>query len=32
MFVLQCTKGTEGANRFGPDPLGIDAKAVEVFS
>jgi uncharacterized membrane protein YhaH (DUF805 family) len=31
MIVLQCTRGTQGANRFGPDPLGIDDKVVEVF-
>jgi uncharacterized membrane protein YhaH (DUF805 family) len=32
LFIWKCTKGTAGANRFGPDPLGIDARAVEVFS
>jgi uncharacterized membrane protein YhaH (DUF805 family) len=32
LLVWKCTKGTDGANRFGPDPLGIDAQAVEVFS
>jgi uncharacterized membrane protein YhaH (DUF805 family) len=32
LLVWKCTKGTAGANRFGPDPLGPGAKAVEVFS
>jgi uncharacterized membrane protein YhaH (DUF805 family) len=32
LLIWKCSKGTEGANRFGPDPLGIDAQAVEVFS
>jgi uncharacterized membrane protein YhaH (DUF805 family) len=32
LLIWKCTKGTYGANRFGPDPLGIDAQAVEVFS
>jgi uncharacterized membrane protein YhaH (DUF805 family) len=32
LLVWKCTKGTDGANRFGPDPLGIDARAAEVFS
>ena len=32
LLVWKCTKGTEGANRFGPDPMGIGSQAVEVFS
>jgi uncharacterized membrane protein YhaH (DUF805 family) len=32
LLVRKCTKGTDGANRFGPDPLGPGSKAVEVFS
>jgi uncharacterized membrane protein YhaH (DUF805 family) len=32
LLVWKCTKGTDGANRFGPNPLGPGAQAVEVFS
>jgi uncharacterized membrane protein YhaH (DUF805 family) len=32
LLVWKCTKGTDGPNRYGPDPFGIDDKAVEVFS
>jgi uncharacterized membrane protein YhaH (DUF805 family) len=32
LFVWKCTKGTEGENRFGPDPLQMDARVANVFS
>jgi uncharacterized membrane protein YhaH (DUF805 family) len=32
LLVWKCTKGSDGANRFGPDPLGIDANTVEIFA
>ena len=32
LLVWWIPKGTEGANRFGPDPLWEDARAIEVFS
>jgi uncharacterized membrane protein YhaH (DUF805 family) len=32
LLVWKCTKGTDGPNRYGPDPFGIGAKAVDVFS
>jgi uncharacterized membrane protein YhaH (DUF805 family) len=36
MFVLllfwNCLRGTEGDNRFGPDPLGEDARVAQVLS
>lgn len=33
LLVWKCTKGTDGANRFGPNPLGVeDSRVVQVFS
>jgi uncharacterized membrane protein YhaH (DUF805 family) len=32
LLVWFCTKGTDGANAYGPDPLGVGAKAADVFS
>jgi uncharacterized membrane protein YhaH (DUF805 family) len=33
LLVWKCTKGTEGANRFGPNPLGADdVRLVQVFA
>ncbi len=33
LLVWKCTKGTEGANRFGPNPLGAeDARLIQVFA
>jgi uncharacterized membrane protein YhaH (DUF805 family) len=32
LLIWKITKGTEGANRFGPDPLGEDARVAEIFS
>jgi uncharacterized membrane protein YhaH (DUF805 family) len=33
LLVWNCLKGTNGANRFGPDPLGAeDTRVVQVFS
>jgi uncharacterized membrane protein YhaH (DUF805 family) len=32
LLVWKCSKGTEGENRFGPDPLQMDARVANVFS
>jgi uncharacterized membrane protein YhaH (DUF805 family) len=32
LLVWKCTKETEGDNRFGPDPLQVDARVANVFS
>ena len=32
VLVWKCTKGTEGDNRFGPDPMHPHAKTVDVFT
>jgi uncharacterized membrane protein YhaH (DUF805 family) len=32
LFVWKCSKGTAGENRFGPDPLEMDARVANVFS
>ncbi len=32
LLVWKCTKGTEGENRFGPNPLEIHSRVVNVFS
>jgi uncharacterized membrane protein YhaH (DUF805 family) len=32
LLVWKCSKGTEGENRFGPDPLTVDPRVANVFS
>jgi uncharacterized membrane protein YhaH (DUF805 family) len=32
LLVWRCRKGTEGANRFGPDSSGLDSRLANVFS
>jgi uncharacterized membrane protein YhaH (DUF805 family) len=32
LLVWKCRSGTDGDNRFGPDPLAPDARTVDVFT